>query len=156
MKFKSVFDCYPGVDLIHVVGDMPFLKAGEAETHAKMVGGKVEVVKRASQYEDTTVLEPFGEPDNGLVFPEGLFSDDEKSRLIEMAATPAGKAAAEVFIVARAEKAEREAAEKAKGEVGETGEEDASKQTDTADSNASEQSEKAETTAKGKGGKKKS
>ena len=51
MNWKSVFDCYPDADKIFVVNDMPFLKMGEAETHAKFVQGKVEVVTRASQYQ---------------------------------------------------------------------------------------------------------
>jgi len=57
MNWKSVFDCYPDADKIFVVGDMPFLKLGEAEMHAKKLEQKVEVVTRASQYEDTTALE---------------------------------------------------------------------------------------------------
>ena len=96
MKFKSVFDCYPDADKLFVVGDMPFLKAGEAENHAKTVQGKVEIVTRESQYQETTDLEPF-------------IGDPEKEA--------ADKAAAELKAEQAAQKAaEKEAAAKSKAE----------------------------------------
>ncbi|MCA0234947.1 MAG: hypothetical protein LCH81_01040 [Bacteroidetes bacterium] len=95
MNWKSVFDCYPDADKIFVVGDMPFLKLGEAEMHAKKLEQKVEVVTRASQYEDTTALE---------------WTSEEKEAYEREAAKQAEREAAEKA------KAEQEAADKARAE----------------------------------------
>lgn len=46
MKFKSVFDCHPGVSEIFVVDGMPFLNAGHAQSHSITTGKPVEVIKR--------------------------------------------------------------------------------------------------------------
>jgi hypothetical protein len=114
MKFKSVFDCYPDVDVIHVVGDMPFLKAGEAQAYAISVNGTTQVVTRASQYESAAELEPFTGDVDPLAAAEQAKAKQEAD---ELAAAEQAKAKQEADELAAAEQAaaEQAATEKPKG-----------------------------------------
>ena len=104
MNWKSVFDCYPDADKIFVVNDMPFLKMGEAETHAKFVQGKVEVVTRASQYQS-----PMQEA------ADKAKAEQEAADKAKAEQEAADKAKAEQEAADKA-KAEQEAADKAKAD----------------------------------------
>lgn len=110
MKFKSVFDCYPDADKIFVVGDMPFLNAGEAGNHAKMVSGNVEIVTRASMDAETTVLEPFIDAETAAkLMAEKEAADKAKAEADALEAAEKAAAAKEKADATAAKKLEKAA-----------------------------------------------
>lgn len=64
-KYNTVFECYPGVDEIYVVNEMPFIERKEADKYAKSVSASVQVIARksAKSADSVPVVDPEGAPE---------------------------------------------------------------------------------------------